>query len=70
MKTYKVTYVETLIHVFYVEANNEDEAQEVFEQGLMDGQFDFSDGEVDEADYTITEDDGKYHYHYTNKEEN
>lgn len=70
MKTYKVTYVETLIHVFYVEANNEDEAQEVFEQGLMDGQFDFSDGDVDEADYTITEDDDEYHYHYTNKEEN
>lgn len=59
MKTYKVTYKETLVHAFYVEANNEEEAQDVFEQGLMDGQFDFSDGDVDEADYTITEDDDK-----------
>ena len=28
MKTYKVTYIEKLIHTFYVEAENEEEAEE------------------------------------------
>ena len=69
MKTYKVTYVEKLVHAFYVEANNDDEAQDVFEQGLMDGQFDFSDGDVEEADYTIEEYDDKCHYHYKKEDE-
>ena len=70
MKTYKVTYKETLIHAFYVEANNEEEAKEVFEQGLMDGTFDFSDGDVDGADYSVKEDNDQYHYHYTPSAEN
>jgi hypothetical protein len=70
MKTYKVTYIEKLIHTFYVEAENEEEAQAVFEEGLMDGQFDFSDGWVDETDFSFTEDDDKYHYHYTPSAEN
>lgn len=70
MKTYKVTYKETLIHIFYVEAENEEEAQAVFEEGITDGQFDFSDGCVDETDFNITEDDDKYHYHYTPSAEN
>lgn len=70
MKTYKVTYVEKLIHTFYVEANNEEEAEEAFEQGMMDGAFDLSDGEVDTADYWVKEDDDTHHYHYTNKEDN
>lgn len=65
MKTYKVTYKETLVHTFYVEAENEEEAEENFKQGLMDGAFDFSDGEVDETDYSVKECDDKYHYHYT-----
>ena len=56
MKTYKVTYKETLIHTFYVEANNEDAAKEVFEQDMMDGRVDFSDGEVDDAEFKIEED--------------
>ena len=55
MKTYKVIYKETLIHWFYVDAENEEEAKERFEQGLMDGEYDFSDGSVDEADYAIKE---------------
>lgn len=67
MKTYKVIYKETLIHAFYVEANNEEEAQTVFEQGLMDDAFDLSDGEVDDAIYTITEDNDDHHYHYVYK---
>ena len=37
MKTYKVIYKETLVHVFYVDAGNKEEAKEVFEQGMMDG---------------------------------
>lgn len=65
MKTYKVTYKETLIHTFYVEAENEQEAQNVFEKGCADGQFDFCHGYVDDTDYNIEEDDDEYHYHYT-----
>ena len=71
MKTYKVTYIEKLIHTFYVEANNEEEAERVFEEGCANSQFDFSDGEIDDTDYWVNEDDDQHHYHYkrTNKEE-
>ena len=69
MKTYKVTYKETLIHTFYVEATNEEEAHRVFEEGCMNAQFDFSDGEIEETDYTIAEDDDAHHFHYTGEEE-
>ena len=55
MKTYKVTYVEKLIHTFYVDANNEEEAQEVFEEDLMQGNVDFSDGEVSDTEYKLEE---------------
>ena len=70
MKTYKVTYVEKLIHTFYVEANNEEEAERAFEEGCMNSQFDFSDGEVDSTDYWVEEDDDERHYHYTPSAEN
>ena len=53
MKTYKVTYTETLVHAFYVDANNEEEADEVFREKCMECEFDFSDGEVTETGYTI-----------------
>ena len=53
MKTYKVTYKETLIHTFYVEANDKDEAEEVFQAQAMGGELDFSDGSVDETMYII-----------------
>ena len=43
-KTYKVTYTETIIYDFYVDASNEAEAEEKFKQGLIDGEFDLSDG--------------------------
>ena len=56
MKTYKIIYKETLFHDFYVDAENETDAREKFEQGLMDGEFDFSNGYVDEANYKIEED--------------
>ena len=70
MKTYKVTYIEKLIHTFYVEANNEEEAERAFEEGCMNSQFDFSDGEIDSTDYWVKEDDDEHHYHYTPSAEN
>ena len=44
MKTYKVIYTESLYHVFYVEAESKEEAEEKFHQNAAD--FDYSDGEV------------------------
>ena len=55
MKTYKVTYKETLVHTFYVEANSEEEAEEVFKAQSMACELDFSDGEIDETEYIIEE---------------
>jgi hypothetical protein len=55
-KTYKIIYTETLVHWFYVDAKNEVEAKEKFEQGLMDGEFDFTHGDVDSSDFKIEED--------------
>jgi hypothetical protein len=65
MKTYKVIYKETLLHTCYVEADNEEEAKMVFEQGLMEDAFDLCGGEVGDTDYSVKECDDKYHYHYT-----
>jgi hypothetical protein len=55
MKTYMVHYKETLVHTFYVDAEDEESAKEAFEQDMMDGRVDFSDGEVTEAEYTLEE---------------
>ena len=55
MKTYMVHYKETLIHTFYVDANNEEEAKEAFEEDLMQGRVDFSDGEVSETECEFEE---------------
>ena len=55
MKIYEVTYRETLVHKFYVEANSIGEACAIFGNGCMNCEFDFSDGVVDETDYTIAE---------------
>lgn len=57
MKTYKVTYKETLIHTFYVDANSSEEAEVIFNKQGMNGELDFSDGEVDETEYIIEEDE-------------
>ena len=46
MKTYKVIYTESLIHVFYVDAENEEEAREKFDNMAYNGELDYSDGEV------------------------
>jgi hypothetical protein len=53
MKTYQVTYTETLVHTFYVEAHNEEEADKVFREKSMECEFDFSDGEITETGYVI-----------------
>ena len=57
MKTYKVTYKETIVHEFYVEANNKEEAEKAFEEGCMEMAFDFSNGEVEETEYSVSETD-------------
>lgn len=46
MKTYKVIYTESLVHAFYVDAENEDAAREEFNRKSANGELDFSDGEV------------------------
>ena len=55
MKTYKITYTENVIHEFYVDAENEEDADEKFKQGLYEGEFDFTRGDVDTSGYTIEE---------------
>ena len=46
MKTYKITYTESLFHVFYVDANSEEEAREEFNRRAFNAEFDYSDGEI------------------------
>lgn len=46
MKTYKVTYVESLVHTFYVDAEDKKDAVDEFYRRSENGQLDFSDGEV------------------------
>ena len=53
MKTYKVIYTESLYHVFYVEAESEEEAKEKFHQNAAD--FDYSNGEVYDSDVESVE---------------
>lgn len=55
MKTYKVTYVETLVYEFYVYAENEAEAEKKFLKGAQENEFDFDRGWVAESDYSIEE---------------
>lgn len=69
MKTYEVTYTETLVHTFYVEAKDEKEAEKVFYEGLMDDAFDLSDGDVTESGYTIAESDDVCNFHYKSSKE-
>jgi hypothetical protein len=46
VKTYKVIYTESLVHAFYVDAENEEAAREEFDRKSVNGELDFSDGEV------------------------
>lgn len=54
-KTYKVTYVEKLVHTFYIDADSLEEAEEEFEKLGYEGKLDFSDGEVYDSEFTIQE---------------
>lgn len=55
MKTYKIVYTETLVYTFYVEAENEEEAKEIFETNVAYGEFDFSDGAMSDTKFEIKE---------------
>lgn len=46
MKEYRIIFVETVEHEFYIEANSEDEAAEEFYRMADRGELDFSDGYV------------------------
>ena len=56
MKTYKVTYTEKLIHEFYVDAKDLNEASDIFQQRLNHGEIDFSDGCLVDSNIKIEED--------------
>ena len=53
MNIYKIIYTESLCHVFYVDAESDDEAREKFERQSENGELDFSDGEVYNSDIKI-----------------
>lgn len=55
MKTYKIIYNEVISHVFYVDADNKDEASEKFEAMASNGELDYSDGEVIDTETKINE---------------
>lgn len=50
MKTFKVTYRETIWHEFYVEAETEDDVSDEFCRMANDCELDFSDGDLIEGD--------------------
>lgn len=62
MKTYKVTYMEKLIHEFYVDAENLAEASNIFDQRLNHGEIDFSDGCLVDSSISIVEDESENDY--------
>lgn len=55
MKTYKIIYHEVVSHVFYVDADSKDEAEEKFEEMASNGELDYSDGEVIDTETKIYE---------------
>jgi hypothetical protein len=50
MKTFKVTYRETIWHEFYVKAETEDDVSDEFCRMANDCELDFSDGDLIEGD--------------------
>lgn len=55
-KTYKITYTETLVHTFYVDAESPEDAVEIFDEDARNGEYDFSDGEVSNTEIEVEED--------------
>ena len=56
-KIYKVTYIEELVHTFYVDADSLEEAEKEFNKLSCNGELDFSYGEVCDTTITIQEDE-------------
>lgn len=51
MKEYKIAHKEKLFGVFFVEAENEDDAMQKYNQMVMEGKIDYSDMDlVDSSD--------------------
>lgn len=55
--TFKVTYVEHLVHTFYVEADTKEEAEAKFNELANNGELDFSYGEIYDTETTMKEAD-------------
>lgn len=55
MKNYMIIYNETVSHVFYVDADSKEEAEEKFKQMSESGKLDFSYGDVVDAETKIYE---------------
>ena len=55
MKTYKITYTETLVHWFYVDAENAKEAANKFHMQVNCGEIDFSDGCLTDSSVYVKE---------------
>lgn len=55
MKNYMIIYNETVSHVFYVDADSKEEAEEKFEEMASNGELDYSDGEVIDTETKIYE---------------
>ena len=56
MATYKIIHKEELIGWFYVEADSEKEAMDVWDSKVNNGEIDFSDLEMtDSSDYAVYE---------------
>lgn len=64
-KKYKITHTETLVDYFYVEAENEQDALEVFREMVDNGEIDFSRAEmVDSSDVpTLVENEEESNEH-------
>ena len=52
---FKVIYHETLSHVFYLEADSKEDAENKFQVLDQNCELDFSDGEVIDSEYLISE---------------
>lgn len=55
MKLYHVSYTETVCYDFFIEANSPEEAEDLFNQKVEEGEFDFNDGYVSDSNINITE---------------
>jgi len=54
MATYKIRHYEKLVGFFYVEADSEDEAIDVFDRKCSAGEVDFSDLELIDSEDTAS----------------